>query len=173
MDVHSCHLLFDYFQFASIHEPNIPGSYAILLFTALDLASITSHIHNWVLFLLWLCTSFFLEFFLHWSPVAYCAPTNMGSSSLSVLSFCLFILFMNSMNSIQPDRGLQKSNPIWFFITVAVWIKKNTNSKFLSESFNFLKKSSSLIRAITLINLEYNVNDCVHLIPRNPWCCIF
>ena len=30
------------------------GSCAILLFTALDLASITSHIHNWVLFLLWL-----------------------------------------------------------------------------------------------------------------------
>ena len=26
----------------------------LLLFTALDLASITSHIHNWVLFLLWL-----------------------------------------------------------------------------------------------------------------------
>ena len=34
--------------------PNIPGSYAILLFTAPDLASITSHIHTWVLFLLWL-----------------------------------------------------------------------------------------------------------------------
>ena len=51
---HSCHLLFDHFQFAFIHGPNIPGSYAILLFTALDLASITSHIHNWVLFLLWL-----------------------------------------------------------------------------------------------------------------------
>ena len=30
-----------------IHEPNIPGSYAILLFTASDLASITSHIRNW------------------------------------------------------------------------------------------------------------------------------
>ena len=37
-----------------IHEPNIPGSCAILLFTASDLASIISHIHNWVLFLLWL-----------------------------------------------------------------------------------------------------------------------
>ena len=35
--------------------PNIPGSYAILLFTASDLASITSHIHNWVLFLFSLC----------------------------------------------------------------------------------------------------------------------
>ena len=32
---------FDYFQFALIHGCNIPGSYAILLFTASDLASIT------------------------------------------------------------------------------------------------------------------------------------
>ena len=45
---------FDHFQFALIHGPDIPGSYAILLFTALDLASITSHIHSWGLFLLWL-----------------------------------------------------------------------------------------------------------------------
>ena len=47
------HLLFDHFQFALIHGPNIPGSYAILFFTTLDFTSITSHIHNWVLFLLW------------------------------------------------------------------------------------------------------------------------
>ena len=39
---------------ALIHGPDIPGSYTILLFTASDLASITSHIHNWVLLLLWL-----------------------------------------------------------------------------------------------------------------------
>ena len=32
---------------------SIPGSYAILLFTALDFTSITSHIRSWVLFLLW------------------------------------------------------------------------------------------------------------------------
>ena len=38
--------------------------------------------------------SFFLELFLHWSPVAYWAPTNLGSSTFSVLFFCLFILFM-------------------------------------------------------------------------------
>ena len=47
--------LVDHFQFALIHGPDIPGPYAILLFTASDLASITSHIHSWVLFLLWLC----------------------------------------------------------------------------------------------------------------------
>ena len=39
-------------------------------------------------------TSFFLELFLHWSPVAYWTPTDLGSSSFSVLSFCLFILVM-------------------------------------------------------------------------------
>ena len=32
---------------------------------------------------------FFLELFLHWSPVAYWAPTDLGSSSFSILSFCL------------------------------------------------------------------------------------
>ena len=47
-------LLFDHFQFALIHGPNMPGSYAILLFTASDFTSITRHIHNRVLFLLWL-----------------------------------------------------------------------------------------------------------------------
>ena len=31
--------------------------------------------------------SFFLELFLHWSPVVYWAPTNLGSLSFSVLSF--------------------------------------------------------------------------------------
>ena len=39
-------------------------------------------------------SSFFLELFLHWSPVAYWVPTDQGSSSFSVLSFRLFILFM-------------------------------------------------------------------------------
>ena len=38
--------------------------------------------------------SFFLELFLHWSLVTYWAPTDLGSSSFSVLSFCLFMLFM-------------------------------------------------------------------------------
>ena len=52
--IYSCHLLFDHFQFALIHAPDIPGSYAILLFIASGLASITSHIHSWVFFLLWL-----------------------------------------------------------------------------------------------------------------------
>ena len=38
--------------------------------------------------------SLFLELFLYWSPVAYWAPTELGSCFFSILSFCLFILFM-------------------------------------------------------------------------------
>ena len=38
--------------------------------------------------------SSFLELFLYSSPVAFWAHTNLGSSSFSVISFCLFILFM-------------------------------------------------------------------------------
>ena len=39
-------------------------------------------------------SSYLLELFLCSSPVAYWAPTDLGSSSFSVISFCLFILFM-------------------------------------------------------------------------------
>ena len=35
-------------------------------------------------------SSLFMELFLHSSQVAYWAPTNLGSSSFSVISFCLF-----------------------------------------------------------------------------------
>ena len=45
-------------------------------------------------FLFGSASSLLLELFLCSSPVAYCAPTTLGSSSLYVISFCLFILFM-------------------------------------------------------------------------------
>ena len=50
VDVQSCHLLVDHIQFTLTHGPNIPGSYAILFFIALDFIAITSHIHSWALF---------------------------------------------------------------------------------------------------------------------------
>ena len=78
-------LLFDLFQFALIHGPNIPGSYAILLFTACDLASITSHIHNWVLFLLWL-HPFILSGVINTQLFSREIPSSTWRHSLSWLS---------------------------------------------------------------------------------------
>ena len=73
---------------------NIAGSYAILLLQhqALLPSKVTST--TGCCFCFGSVSSFFLELFLHWSPVAYWAPTDLGSSSFSVLSFCLFIVFM-------------------------------------------------------------------------------
>ena len=55
--------------------------------------------------------SFFLELFLHWSPVAYWAPTEPGSSPFSILSFCLFILFMGFSRQ-EYWRGLPFPSPV-------------------------------------------------------------
>ena len=63
-------------------------------------------LQHWTLLPLWVTSttgcyvhfgsisSFFLELFLYWSLAAFWAPTDLGSSSFSVLSFCLFILHM-------------------------------------------------------------------------------
>jgi len=55
--------------------------------------------------------SFFLKLFLHWSPVAYWAPTDPGSSPFSILSFCLFILFMGSSRQ-EYRSALPFSSPV-------------------------------------------------------------
>ena len=60
-------------------------------------------------------SSFFLELFLHWSSVAYWALTNLGSSSFSVLSFCLFILFMGFWSQ-EYWRGLPFPSPLDHFV---------------------------------------------------------
>ena len=73
-----------------IHGPNVSGSYAILLFTALDFTSITSHIHNWVLFSLWLLLFILSEAIAPLFSCSIWAPTDLGSSSFSVLSFLPF-----------------------------------------------------------------------------------
>ena len=76
---------------------SLAGSYVILFFTAsnftltTDISSAEHHFHFGP------ATSFFLELLvtaLFSSPVAYQTPSNLRSSSSSVLSFCLFILFM-------------------------------------------------------------------------------
>ena len=62
-----------------------------LLFTALEFTSITSHIHNWVLFCFGsvsIISGVISPLFAILENIpAYCAPTNLGSSSFSVLSF--------------------------------------------------------------------------------------
>ena len=84
-----------------IHGPNIPGSYAMLFFAASDFTFITRHFHSWVSFLLWpSCFILSAVIVLCSSPVAYWTPSNLGDSSFSVISFCLFIQFMRFSQKI-------------------------------------------------------------------------
>ena len=67
--------------------------------------------------------SFFQELFLHWSPVAYWVPTNLGNSSLNVLTLCLFILFMgfsrqeywSGLPFPSPVEHVCQNSPPWPF----------------------------------------------------------
>ena len=60
--------------------------------------------------------SFFLELFLHWSPVAYWVPTNLGSSPFSILSFYLFILFMGFSRQ-ENWSGLPFPSPVYHILS--------------------------------------------------------
>ena len=81
----------------------------------------TSHIHNLALFLLWLSLSFLLELFLCSSPIAYWAPTDLGSSSFSVLSFCLSYCSWSSQgktaevvcHSLFQWATFYQNSPLW------------------------------------------------------------
>ena len=116
VDVHSCHLLLDHVQFTLIHGPNIPGSYSILLFTALDFIFATRHIHSWASFPLWPSYFILSDLFLHSSPVSYWIPTDLGGLSSSVISFCLFILFMGFSRQ-EYFRDLPFSSPVYHVLS--------------------------------------------------------
>ena len=80
----------------------------MLYFTLLP-SSVTSTTECY--FLLWFHLFILLELFLHCSPVAYWAPTDLGSSSFSVISFCLFILSMGFSRQLYWS-GLSFPSPV-------------------------------------------------------------
>ena len=70
----------------------VPMQYCSLQHQTLLLTPVTST--TWCCFCFGSIPSFFLELFLHWSPVTYWVPTDLGSSSFSTVSFYTFIMFM-------------------------------------------------------------------------------
>ena len=99
----------------------------------------------------WFCfgsiCSFFLELFLHWSPIAYWAPTNLGSSSFSTLSLCLFILFMGFSRQ-EYWSGLPFPSPVDHILSelstmtrVICYIRLNITYKLLKSRVHHLNIS--------------------------------
>ena len=134
-----------------IHGPNIPGSCAILFFIASDFTSITSYLHTWLYFRFGSISSSFLELFLHSSPVAYWAPSDLGSSSFSALSFCLFILFVGFSRQ-EYWSGLPFLSPVdhvlsgLYTVTHLSWVALCT----MAHSFIALDKA--VVHVINLVS---------------------
>ena len=96
-------------------------------------------------------SSFFLELFLHWSSLAYWAPTHLGSSFFSVLSFCLFIFFMGFSRQ-EYWSGLPFPSPVDHVLselstmTRPSWVAPHG----MAHSFNELDKA--VVHVISLIS---------------------
>ena len=94
-------------------------------------------------------SSFYLELFLHSSPVAYWAPTDLGSFSFSILSFCLFILFMgfsrqeywSDLPFLSPSDHVLSELPWW-----SVWVALH------GLALSFIELDKAVFHVISLIS---------------------
>ena len=95
--------------------------------------------------------SFFLELFLHWSPVAYWAPTDLGSSSFTVISFCLFILFMGF--SRQEYWGdLPFPSPVSHVLSDLSTMTCLSWVALLVMAYSFIELDKAVVHAIRLVS---------------------
>ena len=96
-------------------------------------------------------SSFFLELFLRWSPVAYWAPTDLGSSSFSVLSFCLFILFMGFSRQ-EYWRGLPFPSPVDHVLSELYTITRPSWVALHHMSHSFTELDKAVVHVISLVS---------------------
>ena len=103
--------------------------------------------------------SFFLELFLHWSPVAYWSPTDLGSSSFSILSFCLFILFMG-FSSQEYWKGLPFPSPWTTFCQTSPPWPAHLGWSYMTW-LSFIELDKAVVRVIRLTSFLWLCFQCV------------
>ena len=103
--------------------------------------------------------SFFLELFLHWSPVAYWASTDLGSSSFSILSFCLFIVFMGFSRQ-EYWSGLPFPSPVDHILSDLSTI---TRPSWVAPQawLSFIELDKSVVHVIRLISFLWLWFQCI------------
>ena len=112
-----CHLLFDTSNLPWFMDLTIPGFYAIFFFTASDFTSITSHIHNWVLF--FLC---FHLFILSGVISPLISSSILGNRPGDFIFQCPIFLPFHTVHGVLKARILE-----WFAIPFS-------NTNFLEHS---------------------------------------
>ena len=102
--------------------------------------------------------SFFLELFFHWSPVAYWAPTDLGSSSFSSLLFCLFILFMG-FSSQEYWSGLPFPSPVDHILSVlSTMTRLSWVAPHRMASFHWVRQGCGLLDWLVFCDYGFSVS---------------
>ena len=106
-------------------------------------------------------SSFFLELFLHWSPVANCARTNLGSSSFSVWSFCLFILFLG-FSKQEYWSGLIFPSPVDHVLSELSTMTHMSWVALHSMAQSFIELDKAVVYVISLVRFLWLwFSDCL------------
>ena len=96
-------------------------------------------------------SSFFLELFLHCSAVEYRAPIDLGSSSFSVISFCLFILFMGFSRQ-EYWGGLLFPSPVDHILSEVSAMTCSSWVILHSMAHSFIELDKAVIHVISLVS---------------------
>ena len=95
-------------------------------------------------------SSFFLELFLHSSPI-YWAPIDLRSSSFSVLSFCLFILFMGFSRQ-EYWSGLPLPSPVDHVLSELSFRTRPSWVALHGMAHSFIELDKAVVHVISLIS---------------------
>ena len=96
-------------------------------------------------------SSFFLELFLHSFPVPYWAPTNLGSSSFSVIPFCLFIVFMGFSRQ-QYWSGLPFPSPVDHVLLELTTMTHPSWVALQGMAHSFIELDKAVVHVIRLVS---------------------
>ena len=98
-------------------------------------------------------SSLFLDLFPHWSPVAYWAPTDLGSSSFSILSY-LFILFMGFSRQ-EYWSGLPFPSPVDHVLSELSTMNRMSWVAIHDMAPSFIELDKAVVHVIRLVSFQW------------------
>ena len=111
--------------------------------------------------------SFFLLLFLYSSPVAYSTPTDLGSSFFSVISFCLFILFMGFLSQ-EYQSGLPIPSPVDHVLSELFTMTHPSQVTLHAMAHSFIELDKVVIQVNSLVSFM-----SLWLVFKTDWTLLF
>ena len=132
-------------------DPNIPGSYAIFFCTAPDFTSIPSHIHNWVLFSLWLHL-FILSGVI--SPVFSSSILGTYQPGKFIFQYHIFLPFHTVQGLSMPEywSGLPLPSPVDHVLSELSTMTHLSWVTLHGMAHTFIELAKAVVHVISLIS---------------------